>query len=358
MSPFVPPQTTWQNEKCYEWGLKNDVDVKMTYIPSAEFWPKLTVSIEAGTPPDLVIKGWGGTVLAEREKIVPIDDVIERLGKDDIYPQKLTEATYKGHYYMLPNHFEISWYHVRTDLFKKAGVELPKNLEELLEVSRKVNQIEKGVYGFGIPFGLKSSDAIYHLLDYSYVYGAGIAKGRKPEDVLIGKEPYRTGWKKGFEYLRTYWKEKLTPPDSPEWTDASNNVAYIGGAVAIAFNPPSIWYAVMTGKPELAAVTKLWSIPDDPLDMNDEYAYVLKGPNSDLAKDLLYSIYADKDKYREVYCKAGGYYALPIFKSQMEKVAKEWETRAAFVTQFIQNPKEVAEKTKGSVPPAIQPLEK
>jgi multiple sugar transport system substrate-binding protein len=353
-SPFVPPQTSWQNEKCMEWGNKNNVEVEVTYIPGAEFWSKLTVSIEAGNPPDLVIKGVPAAILAERGKIVPIDDVIEKLGKDDIYPQKLKEASYKGRYYFLPNHFEIAWYHIRKDLFKKAGVDLPKSLEELLDVSRKVNQIEKGVYGFGIPFGMKSSDAIYHLLDYVYQFGGGIAKGRSPADVLINVEPYRSGWRKGFQYLKTFWDEKLTPPDSPEWTDASNNTAYINGAAAIVYNPPSIWYALMTQKPELAAVTTLWTIPGHTLDMCDEYAYVINGPNSELAKDLLYYVYGDKGEYLSVYCKSGGYYALPIFRSQMETVEKEWKNGT--LPQFTMNPKEAAENTSGSVLSIIQPL--
>ena len=354
-TPFVPPQTSWQNERCMEWGSKNNVEVEITYIPGAEFWAKLMTAIEAKTPPDLVIKGPPAAILAEKGIVVPIDDVIEKLGKDDIYPQKLKEASYKGHYYYLPNHFEISWYHIRKDLFKKAGVDFPKNLEELLDVARKVNQIEKGVYGFGIPFGMKSTDATYHLLDYMYQFGGGITKGRTPADVLINVEPYRSGWKKAFQYLKTFWDEKLTPPDSPEWTDASNNLAYINGAAAIVYNPPSIWYALMTQKPELAAVTTLWAIPGHVLDMCDENAYVINGPNSELAKDLLYYIYKDKEKYLSVYCKAGGYYALPIFKSQMEIVEGEW--KKGTLPQFSMNPKEAAESTSGSVFSIVRPLD-
>jgi hypothetical protein len=39
--------------------------------------------------------------------------------------------------------------------------------------------------------------------------------------------------------------EKLTPPDSTEWVDISNNLAYIQERIAMTLNPLSIYYALL-----------------------------------------------------------------------------------------------------------------
>jgi hypothetical protein len=39
--------------------------------------------------------------------------------------------------------------------------------------------------------------------------------------------------------------KKLTPPDSTEWVDISNNLAYIQERIAMTLNPLSIYYALL-----------------------------------------------------------------------------------------------------------------
>jgi len=52
---FAPAQAYWFNSLAYEWGAKNGVDVKITWIPVADIAPKLVTAVASGTEPDLVI---------------------------------------------------------------------------------------------------------------------------------------------------------------------------------------------------------------------------------------------------------------------------------------------------------------
>jgi multiple sugar transport system substrate-binding protein len=355
---FAPAQIYWTNELIYKWAAENEVDVEITWLSVTDIGPKLTAAVEAGMPPDVVINGHPTARFAEAGLLLPLDDIVDKLGREDFYEIKLLQGIVDGKQYAIPTMFEITWITIRKDLFEKAGImDLlpPKNFDELLEAAKKLTGVEPGVYGLGIPLGLKSMDAWWQFEHFWMGFGGGFMESRKPEGVVLGKEPYRTGLKKAFEWYIEAWEAGVTPPDSPEWADISNNLAYLEGKAAMIINPLSVWYAVMTGKPELVPKTVLAPVLPIAVDLGDESNFVFKATkHPELAKDLVYTFYADKEAYRKGFCEASHLYALPIFKSQMEVISEAW--KAGKYPAMIVDPKEACEAVKYHETPLTWPL--
>ncbi len=344
---FTPPQMYWVEKKVREWADAHGVEVEITWLAVADIGKKLIAAVEAGNPPDIVINGHPVARFAEAGLLIPLDDIVDKLGRDDIYEIKLRTCTFNGKVYCIPTMFEVTWLHVRWDIVEKAGIQdmfPPKTLDDIYEIAKKLNQVEPGVYGIGLPLGLNGYDAWWTFEHFWAGYGGGMLTERSPNGVVLGKEPYRTGLKKAFEIFKKIWDEKLTPPDSPEWVDASNNINYIQGKIAMTINPLSIYYALMTQKPELAAKTRLYTLPVV-VDCGDESVFIFKATKyPDLAKDLVYYLFKDKEDYRKGFVESSYLYALPIFKSQMKVISEQW--KKGKYPGIMEDPMVVAEKVK------------
>lgn len=325
---FAPAQAYWFNSLAYEWASQKGVDVKITWIPVADIAPKLVTAVASGTEPDLVIGGMPYAKFAEADLLLPLDDIVEKLGREDFFETKLLVGTVNGKVYAIPSGFEITWMHVRKDAFEKAGILnlLPfETKEEVLEAARKLQGIEPGMYGIGLPLGGSGYDAEWTFFIYYYGLGGGVIASRSREGVVFGKDPNRAIAREVLSFFRTIYNEGLTPPDSGQWVDASNNMAFLDGKVAMTSNPMSIWYAIMTGKPDLVPKTLIY--PDfSPTDLGQEACFIFKSTeHPDLAKELLYTFFADKENYRKGWCEQSHLYNLPIFKSQMEVLSENWK---------------------------------
>ncbi len=102
-------------------------------------------------PPDLAefaSNGW----------LLPLDDYIEKYWDEynfgDI-PQYLWDAyTYDGHIYGIPSHQWALFMFARTDLFKEAGIDIPKTLDQTIEAAKTLTKNGRS----GSVLTLKASD--------------------------------------------------------------------------------------------------------------------------------------------------------------------------------------------------------
>ncbi|MBE0478678.1 extracellular solute-binding protein [Candidatus Aerophobetes bacterium] len=354
---FAPAQAYWANSFIYEWAAEKGVDVKISWIPVADVTPKLVTAVVAGTEPDIVIGGMPYTKFAELGLLLPLDDVVAKLGKEDIFDIKLQAGIIDGKVYAIPSGWELTWMHVRKDLFEKAGILdiLPfENEKDVLMAAEKLTGIEPGVYGIGLPLGGTGFDAEWTFALYWYGFGGGFMTEKSSKGVVLGKEPYRSATKRTFAFLKEIFDKRLTPPDSGEWVDISNNLAFLHGRVAMTSNPMSIWYAIMTGKPDL--VPKTMVVPDAfPIDLGQESNYIFKSTkHPDLAKDLVYRFFADKEAYRKGWSEQSHFYNLPIFKSQMKVISDAWKEGRYPVMGM--DPWEAAMRTKFHEWPVTYPI--
>lgn len=116
---------------------------------------KLRTMIAGGQMPDMFDLDATpyASELGEQNMLTDMDAFLEEIGEKDSYiPLALNYGrTAEGKLYTLPLEFstEMIWYNV--DMFKDAGIEAPKTLDELLEACKVLK--EKGYTAFGIGGG-------------------------------------------------------------------------------------------------------------------------------------------------------------------------------------------------------------
>ncbi|MCD6156330.1 MAG: extracellular solute-binding protein [Candidatus Atribacteria bacterium] len=102
-------------------GSRKGIDVKITWIPVGDIAAKMVTAVASGTEPDMVIGGMPYTKFAESGLLLPLDEVVDQLGRDDFFELILQMGTVDGKVYAIPMGWEITWLHIRKDFSKKQA---------------------------------------------------------------------------------------------------------------------------------------------------------------------------------------------------------------------------------------------
>jgi len=153
--------------------MKKHPGVKITIETFAwpEFYTKWTTGLSSGQVPDVSTALPNHVVeLIDADAIIPINDVIDNIGRDRFYEAPLREGTVGENNYSIPiySHAQVMWY--RKDLLEKANLEVPKTWDELYAAAKAINQ-PQNVYGLSVPMGLGDMMAT-RFLNF-YVRSAG-----------------------------------------------------------------------------------------------------------------------------------------------------------------------------------------
>ncbi|HEY3310763.1 MAG TPA: sugar ABC transporter substrate-binding protein [Anaerolineales bacterium] len=81
--------------------------------------------------------------------LLPLDDVVEAIGKDDFLPGGLFRQD--GHVYAVPYAVSVYGLWLRKDLFEQAGLPLPADYNQLIEAARRLTS--GNTYGIALPAG-------------------------------------------------------------------------------------------------------------------------------------------------------------------------------------------------------------
>ncbi|MEU5027511.1 ABC transporter substrate-binding protein [Streptomyces milbemycinicus] len=150
------------NSALSDFKKKEGITVKQSTLPgsgAALFTDKLRTQLLGSTPPDAFML-WGGQIAApfvESGQLVALDDYYTKYKwADELNPSALGDMTFDGKKYGVPAQVANvgAWY--RTDLFEKAGAEVPKTYAELekacaaLKASGVVPLATAGVYGWDV----------------------------------------------------------------------------------------------------------------------------------------------------------------------------------------------------------------
>jgi multiple sugar transport system substrate-binding protein len=370
---FVDAQNNWLRMKVEEWAKENGVEVGISLFPKEIYTEKIIAAIESGNPPDVVLQGAAGVVLAaEKGLLVPLDDVIDKLGRDDFYEGVLNYTavtdpkTGEKHNYGIPLFIEPRTVSVRTDLLEKAGIEIPEepDYDWLIKAARAVNNPPE-VYGLGFPLG-KCYDTHDNIMALIYSKGGGLIADKGPHgaDVFNTKPTWEA-----LELLKQLYDEGLIPPDSIQWNDFGNNLAYMEGRIAFTMNGLSIYYRMLQEGNPIAEVDKEIFLKDVVIDTGLKSVFVFKSTpeKESLGKDLIHYILKDKEGYRINMIESSQLYGLPIFKSQGKIITEQWKQgkwsmfavdpmsatkslRASWAMSYpIAEPTSVAESVMGSL---------
>jgi ABC-type glycerol-3-phosphate transport system substrate-binding protein len=128
-----------------------DIKISMETINSDSRLKKIMAAVNTSTMPEIIkLNPEERFELSATGYIVPLDDLIEQIGTADFVENSL--AKLNGHYFDIPytlGNYGTLWY--RKDLLDKAGVQPPKNWDQLRDVAAKLTK--NGIFGFAYPAG-------------------------------------------------------------------------------------------------------------------------------------------------------------------------------------------------------------
>lgn len=129
-----------------------DVNITIETFSWGDFYTKWTTGLASGNVPDMSTALPGHVVeMMDAEALVPLDDLIDDIGRDKFSKTALSEGEKDGTCYSLPlySHAQVMWY--RKDLLDAAGLEVPKTWDEFADAAKTLTK--DGVYGCSFPCG-------------------------------------------------------------------------------------------------------------------------------------------------------------------------------------------------------------
>jgi multiple sugar transport system substrate-binding protein len=350
---FVAAVNEWVGRKVEEFAEERDINVEWSLLPSDQLTTKMFAAIQAGNPPDVVIHGYPAGQFAEKGMLLPLDDVVDSLGRDDIFENKIRQYTIGEHVYAIPTQYELYWLHLRKDKLDEKGLDVPYTIQEYLDVSAALTDEKNSFYGTVIAEG-RDYDANVHFQTFLYAMGGGVMSSRSVQGVDAFNNEITVA---ALEYLKDLYESGAAMPRTVA-PGSGNNTAYTQGLTASTMNPPSILYSLVEGGSPLADPSKTILVDLEVLmDQGEECCFAFTTTDyPDLAKDLIQHIFEDKEEYRRNFIEASQLYGLPIFKSQAKIIGDQWE--AGKWKNYFRNPYKVL--TGGTVfvsCPTLYPLD-
>jgi multiple sugar transport system substrate-binding protein len=288
-----------------------DIEVTAEVIPWDSFFEKLTVAIAAGNPPDAsrVHVNWLGQ-LAEAENLEPLDAYVEGwAGKGDM-PENmwsLTAVKDDDSKYVIPFQMVTLYMYYRVDLFKEAGLELPKTYEEFLAVAKALTKDTDGdgkidQWGYGMR-GARGGHDMWNTFAGFFDRQGNI-------------NPDKEAVIKGCEWYANLFKEwKVAPPSAPTDGFAEYTGDFRAGKTAMIIHHIGSFDSMVKALGDKVAATVV------PEGMNGGWTTVvpegnaiLKGADDEkkAAAFTFISWFAEKDQ-NERWCKEVG--SVPVLKS-------------------------------------------
>lgn len=212
----------------------------------ADFYTKWTTGLASGNVPDMSTALPNHVVeMIDAEAIIPLDDLIDTIGRERFYAAPLTEMTMDGKCYAVPlySHAQVMWY--RKDLLAKYNLSVPTTWDELYDAATAITRGENGkVYGCSVPMGASDMMATRYLNFYVRSAGSRLLHDDNTAN-LTGPEVIE-----GINYWVNMYKQN-SPSDSINYKVLDQATMYYVGTNAFDFNSGFQIGGVQTNRPEL-----------------------------------------------------------------------------------------------------------
>lgn len=229
--------------------MKDNPKVKITIetFSWADFYTKWTTGLASGNVPDMSTAQAGQVVeMINADAIVPLDDLIDSIGRDRFYESPIQEMTYAdGNCYAVPiySHAFVMWY--RQDLLDKYNLEVPTTWEEFNNAATTITKGENGaVYGCSVPMGTNDLYATCFLDTYVGSHG---------ESLLTEDHKANLTSPTAIEGIK-FWAEMYknnSPAESINYNTLDQATLYYQGKNAFDFNSGFHISGVEANTPEL-----------------------------------------------------------------------------------------------------------
>jgi multiple sugar transport system substrate-binding protein len=348
ISKYVEEVNNYLALKLSEWGKKNNIDVEITWVTFAEQTPKLVAAIEAKTLPDLMyIEGPALGAVAEEGKpkyVIPVDDLINEVGKDDFYEQWLDFYKMEGKHYLFPIDAFANLTHIIKPMLESVGIKefpdskgpIPKSWDDWEEFAKAYKKKFPDKPVFGLTLGPGAGDGSESWEMVWWPYGGALMKSQGKAGITFKSEAtYRT-----LERFLDWWDKGYFPKDAFSTDGFYNNNCYLAEITPMIVEGPTPYYAAVTRNPELAGKTILTGCPSGPagsITYTSEDGFIIfkDSPNQDLAKDFILYFVKDKDAFMDGFIKPTFGGLSPVFKSIGEKL-KAFSPTWKFIIEDIE----------------------
>ena len=108
------------------------VNIKIETFSWNDFYTKWTTGLASGNVPDMSTAQVGQVAeMINADALVPLNDLIDEIGRDKFNESALDECTLDGNNYAVPlySHAMVMW--IRKDLLEENNLEVPKTWDEL-----------------------------------------------------------------------------------------------------------------------------------------------------------------------------------------------------------------------------------
>lgn len=237
---YNPQEQPTIQELVNEFQAKNpNIKVDMQAVPFGDAQNKFITAAQAGNAPDVMRADVGWTPrFAALGLVAAIDDLIKAEDKADYMSGPMAYNQFKGKTYGVPQTTDALGLLYNKRIFKEAGVEPPKTMDELLAAAEKLTNKEKGQYGLY----LRGSEA-YFLQPFIWSFGGNLIdadmniKINSPESV------------KGLQFVMDL-KDKygVTPKETDFANDYQNALeGFKAGKYAMIINGPWATADILSG---------------------------------------------------------------------------------------------------------------
>lgn len=284
-----------------------DVKITIETFSWSEFNTKWTTGLVAGQVPDISTALPNQVVeMISVDALVPVDDVIDAIGRDRFHDAALNEGRRDGVSYSLPaySHAQVMWY--RKDLLAAKGIAVPTTWAELRDAAIALND-PPAVYGLSVPLGTNDMMATRYLNFYVQSAGGALVDATGHADLT---SPAAI---EGINFWVDLYKQ-ISPEGSINYNVLDQATLFYQGKTAFDFNSGFHISGVAANTPDLlddieAAFLPRLKAGDAPYGgetSNIAMVAWAAGDNQEAAKAFLASLYADADYIDFIHSVPGG----------------------------------------------------
>jgi ABC-type glycerol-3-phosphate transport system substrate-binding protein len=176
--------------------------------------------------------------------LLPLDSIVESIGKDKFIPGSLLYWPFDGHLYQFTSDLSAGTLYWRKDLFEEAGLAEPDSYERLLEASERLHG-QDGVSGNA--FEASNNGGVQRFVTFLWQNCGDFYT--KEGDLAFDREGTRQAVE-DYAALNQY-----APSGSHSWGSLDPINAYAAGRVGMALFPGRLGYQIATNAPDIAKVT-------------------------------------------------------------------------------------------------------
>jgi len=296
------------------------VKVRLENVAWEDVITILQSGIEAGNPPDLIFTDLYSGILYARDQLLPVNDILDKLGRDEFYPGLLVTDS-KGDDYLVPIQNEPMALYFRKDWFDELGIAYPmKTWNDLLQAAKKLTQDLNGDgtidrWGIALPLSkeYKTAEDIWTLLQQS-----GQVLSDDSKTVMIDSPGVREAFK--------FWKElaQYCDPAAINWAWGDVRNAFKIEKAAMHFYQGRTLVEIWKNYPQLldkigiqiVPALKAEDYPDKvrPYTFSEGYMIVKQSKVTDISKEFILWFCSNRDMWREYMLQGVPYHELPTTK--------------------------------------------